>query len=73
MIDGLFLCTTLTGRRGGHTPFVHAGAGTPNTSAETVKPDTVSSWEGHSGSVGTSVGDENASAYEWFLETVVGR
>jgi len=27
MVDGLFICATLTGRRGGHTPFVQAGAG----------------------------------------------
>ena len=26
MVDGLFFCATLTGRRGGHTPFVQAGA-----------------------------------------------
>ena len=25
MVDGLFFCVTLTGRRGGHTPFVQAG------------------------------------------------
>jgi len=24
MVDGLFFCATLTGRRGGHTPFVQA-------------------------------------------------
>jgi len=28
MVDGLFFCTILTGRRGGHTPFVQAGAET---------------------------------------------
>jgi len=28
MVDGLF-CATLTGRRGGHIPFVQAGAETP--------------------------------------------
>jgi len=27
MVDGLF-CATLTGRRGGHTPFIQAGAET---------------------------------------------
>jgi len=25
MVDGLFFCAILTGRRGGHTPFVQAG------------------------------------------------
>jgi len=38
MVDGLFFCVTLTGRRGGHTPFVQAGAETPYTGAEAVKP-----------------------------------
>jgi len=52
MVDGLF-CTTLTGRSGGHTPFVQAGAETSDTSAEAVEPDPGSSWEGHSGCVCT--------------------
>jgi len=39
MVDGLFFCATLTGRRGGHTPFVQAGAGMSDTGAEAVKPD----------------------------------
>jgi len=34
MIDGLFFCTTLTGRRGGHTLFVQAGAEKPDTGAQ---------------------------------------
>jgi len=54
MVDGLFLCATLTGRRGGHTPFVQAGAETSDTDA--VKPDPGSSWESHSEEVGASVG-----------------
>jgi len=62
MVDGLFLCATLTGRRGGHTPFLQAGAEMSNTSAEAVKPDPGSSWEGHSGGVGAGVGDESAEA-----------
>jgi len=33
MVDGLFFCTTLTGRRGGHTPSVEAGAETSDASA----------------------------------------
>jgi len=39
MVDVLFFCATLTGRRGGHTPFVQAGAETSDTGAEAVKPD----------------------------------
>ena len=31
MVDGLFFCATLTGRRGGHTPM-------SDTGAEAVKP-----------------------------------
>jgi len=34
MVDGLFICATLTGRRGGHTPFVQAGVETSDTGAE---------------------------------------
>jgi len=45
----LFFCATLTGRRGGHIPFVQAGAETSDTGAEAVKPDPGSSWEGRSG------------------------
>ena len=52
MVDGLF-CATLTSRRGGHTPFVQAGAETTDTGAEAVEPDPGSSWEGHSGGVCT--------------------
>ena len=37
MVDGLFFCATLTGRRGGHTPFVQAGAETSDTATEAVK------------------------------------
>jgi len=39
MVDALFFCATLTGRRGGHTPFVQAGVETSDTGAEAVKPD----------------------------------
>jgi len=48
MVNGLFFCATLTGRRGGHTPFVQAGGVRSDTGAEAVKPDPGSSWEGHS-------------------------
>jgi len=49
MVDGLFFCATLTGRRGSHTPFVQTGAETTDTGAEVVKTDPGSSWEGRSG------------------------
>jgi len=60
MVDGLFFCATLTGRRGGHAPFVQAGAETPDIGAEANEPDPGSSCEGHSRWVGAAVGDENA-------------
>jgi len=47
MIDDLSFCATLTGRRGGHTPFVQAGAETSDTGAETVKPDSGCSSKGY--------------------------
>jgi len=62
MVDSLFFCATLTGRRRDHTPFVQAGAETSNTCAEAVKPDPGSSWEGHSGGMGAGVGDVNAES-----------
>jgi len=62
MVDGLFFCATLTGRRGGDIPFVQAGAETSDTIAEAVKPYPGLSWEGYSGGVGTGVGDENAES-----------
>jgi len=34
MVDGLFLCATLTGRRGAHIPLVQASADTSDTCAE---------------------------------------
>ena len=55
MVDGLFFCATLTGRRGGHTSFVQAGAETSDTGAEAVKPDPGSFWDGRSGCVCTGV------------------
>jgi len=61
MVDGLF-CATLTGRRGSHTPFVQAGAETPDTGAEAVEPDPGCSWEGHFERVGACVGDENGES-----------
>jgi len=36
MVDGLFFCATLTGRRRGHTPFVQAGVQTSDTDREAV-------------------------------------
>jgi len=50
MVDSLFFGAILTGRRGGYTSFVQTGAKTPDTgTAEAIKPDPGSSWEGHSG------------------------
>jgi len=60
IIDSLFFCATLTGCRGGHTPFVQAGAETPNTHAEAVKTDPGFCWEGQSEGVGAGVWNENA-------------
>jgi len=48
MVDGLFFCASLTGRRGDHTTFAQARAETSDTGAEAVKPEPGSSWEGHS-------------------------
>ena len=64
MVDGLFFCATLTSRTGSHTPFVQARAETSDTGAETVKSDSGSYWEGHSGRVGAGVRDENAESCE---------
>ena len=41
MVDGLFVCATLIGRRRSHIPFVQAGAETSDTRAEAVNPDPV--------------------------------
>jgi len=37
MVNGLFFCATLTGRRGSHTTFAQAGAKMLNTGAEAVR------------------------------------
>jgi len=66
MVDGLFFCTILTGRRGGHAPFVQAGAEKSDTGAEAVKPGPRSSWQVHSGRVGASVVDESAESCSAF-------
>ena len=74
MVDGLFFCATLTGRRGGHTPFSQAGAVTSDTGAEAVKPDPCSPWEGHSSrgaavsgiKVRSLVGLSVHSAFHWW-------
>jgi len=55
MVHGLFFCAKLTGRRGGHTPFVQAGAQTSDTGAEAVEPDARCSWNGHSKIVSAGV------------------
>jgi len=62
MVHGLLFCSTLTGRSGGHTLFVQAGAEMSDTGAEAVKPDPGSSWEGHSRRVVAGVGDDSAES-----------
>jgi len=47
---------------GGHTPFVQAGAETPDNGAQAVKPAPGSAWEGHSRRVGTDLWNENAES-----------
>ena len=59
-VADLFFCVTLTGRRGGHTPFLQAGEETSDTGVEVVKPDPRCSFQGHSRMVSAGVGDENA-------------
>jgi len=59
MIDRLFFCTILTGRRGDHTSFVQARAEMSDTGAEAFKKNPRCSWKGHSRSLGTGVGDES--------------
>ena len=44
MVKGLFFCATLTGRRGGHTPFVQPGADMSDTGVEAVEPDPRYPW-----------------------------
>jgi len=61
IVDSLFFCATLTGRRGGHNPFVRAGAETSDTGEEAVKSDPDTSGDGLSG-VGAGVGNENAES-----------
>jgi len=55
MVDGLFFCAIITGRRRGHNPFVQAGAKTSDTGAEAVNPDPGCSRKGHSRRVGVGV------------------
>ena len=61
MVDGLFFCATLTDRRGGHTPFVQAGAETSDTGAQAVKPNPHYSWQSDARRVGDVSG---MKAYE---------
>ena len=62
MVGGLFFCATLAGRRGGHTPFVQAGAEISDSSAKVIKPDPRCSWKGHSRRVVAGVRDESAES-----------
>ena len=54
IVDGLFFWATLTGRRGGRTPFVQGRAETPVLRRLRVGP--TSSWEGHYGRDGCQCG-----------------
>ena len=62
MVNGLFFCSTLTGRRRVHVPFVQVGAETSDTGVEAVKPDPGSSWEGLFWGVGAGGEDENVGS-----------
>jgi len=70
MVDNLFFCATLTGRRGSHTLFVEAS----DTGTEVIKPDPCCSWKGHSGvwvpvsgmKIRSLVGLSNHSAFHWW-------
>jgi len=62
MVDSLFFCATLTGRRKGQNPFAYVGAEKSDTGPETVKLDPRCSWQGHSGGVGAGVGDESTES-----------
>ena len=59
MVHSLFFCATLTACRGGHAPFVQAGAESPDTCVEAVKPDPCCAWQVQSRRVGAGVGDGN--------------
>jgi len=48
MVNGLFLCATLTSCRRGHTRLVGAGEKTSDTGVEAVKRNPCCSWQGHS-------------------------
>jgi len=63
MVDGLFFCATLTGRRGGHTPFVQAGAETPDTGVEAVKSDPRCSCKSRNDRVQTANNQVDQRAY----------
>jgi len=63
MVDGLFFCTTLTGRRRGHTPSVQTEKETSDTSAEAVELGPRCCWEGHSDRVVSGVRDESAECW----------
>jgi len=62
MVDGLFFCATLTGRRRGHTPLVQAGAKASDTGPEAVKLAPRCSCPGNSGRVGAGVGDASTES-----------
>jgi len=62
MVDGLFFCATLTSYRGGHTPFVQAGAETSDTAVRRLLSRT-RALLGRVIPGGVSVWNENAESY----------
>jgi len=66
MVDDLFFCATLAGRRRDHIPFVQAGAETSEIGAEAVKSDPGCPWEDHLSRVGAGVGDESMESCSVF-------
>jgi len=62
VVDGLFFCATLTGRRGGHSPFCASRSGKVRHQCGGVKPDPRCSWKGHPRRVDADVGDESAES-----------
>jgi len=73
IVDGLFFCATLTGRRRDHTASVQAVALTSDSGAEAVKQNPRCSRGVHSRRVGAAVGMKvrslvglfNHSAFHW--------
>jgi len=60
MVDGLFFCSTLTDRSGGHTPFAQAGVETP-VRRRLIRTQALLG-RATPGGLGAGVGDENAES-----------